>query len=60
MNWKLDLFTKSPFALVLCMLLYMVQAAAFWRIGQRGLALAHLAYALANVGLVWAWYEVTS
>lgn len=55
----LDLFTKSPLALLLCMFLYMLQAVAFWRIGQRGLAMTHFGYALGNVGLVWAWYEVT-
>lgn len=48
----------SPFPMVVCCLLYLCQAVGFYKINQTGLALAFLAYALANVGLIMSWYEV--
>lgn len=54
MPWVLG----TPWPLALCFALYLLQALAFWRVGLRGLALTHFAYALGNVGLIAAWYEV--
>ena len=52
----LRLLLASPAPLVLAGLLYLAQCWAYWQAGQRGMALTLLAYALANVGLVVAWY----
>lgn len=54
MSW----LVTTPAPLAICFFLYLLQAVGFWRIGQRGLALTHLAYAMGNVGLIIAWYEV--
>lgn len=35
-------------------LLYLAAAGGYWQEGMRGLSLAYLAYAAANVGLIWA------
>lgn len=37
--------------------MYALTALGYWQLGQRGFALAYAAYALANVGLVWAAVE---
>jgi hypothetical protein len=47
----------GPWPLALCLALYVVQAVLFWQHGMRGLAIAHVGYALGNVGMVMAWYE---
>jgi hypothetical protein len=56
MRW----LVATPYPLVICMGLYACMGVGFWRLGQHGLGWTHFAYALANVGLVWAWYEVQS
>lgn len=56
----LRFFLENPAALVACLALYLVQGFAFWNAGMRGLGLTHYAYAVANVGLIWAWYEARS
>jgi len=38
----------------ICGLVYLVTSAAFLREGRSGWSLAYFAYALANVGLIWA------
>ncbi len=55
----MDWLTRSPMPLVVCAAMYVAMGVGFWNYGQRGLAVTHWAYALGNVGLIVAWYEVT-
>lgn len=52
--WRL---LESPAALVAVTLLYLLQAVAYYRTGRFGMCLVFVAYALANAGLIWAWYD---
>ena len=52
MSW----LTDSPWPLYACGALYVLVAVGFYQTGRHGLALTHLAYAVANIGLVMAWY----
>ena len=52
--WK---WLETPAPLVAAAILYLFQALAYYRTERPGMALALAAYALANVGLIWAWYQ---
>lgn len=51
MGWLL-----GPWPLWVTTGLYLVQAAAFWDRGERGMGVAFLGYAFANCGLLLHWY----
>lgn len=52
--WKI---LETPIPLVVVLILYLLQALAYYRTARPGMALAFVAYALANLGFIWAWYR---
>ncbi len=46
---------ESPAPLVIITALYVIQAAGYYRTERPGMALCFAGYALANLGLIWAW-----
>jgi hypothetical protein len=55
MRW----LTLSPLPLALAGVLYLAMAVAYWRTGQMGMVVAFVSYAVANIGFIVAWYEVS-
>jgi len=52
MNWMLS----TPLPLIIVTVLYLCQAIAYVKTGDKGMSLAFVAYDLANVGFIWSWY----
>jgi hypothetical protein len=50
--WK---WLDTPIPLVVVLVLYLIQAVGYVRTQQYGMAIAFVAYALANVGFILAW-----
>ena len=50
--WRLF---ETPAPLLLVAVLYLLQAVAYYRTGRPGMCLAFVAYAVSNLGLIWAW-----
>ena len=49
---KLIIFTAWP--TIIAGMLYLIQSGIAFRAGQHGMTITFFAYALANVGLIWA------
>ena len=53
MNWLLN----SPLPLAMTAVLYGCMAVAYARVGDKGMCIAFIAYAIANAGFMVAWYD---